>query len=552
MKSSTTVFVCALSFAISALASDSNADRLARGLPPLPPRRRQPGAKRLSPSSTPFHCDTKKTFCCADLPAASSAAGKSTLSGLGIPSTSCGEHIGTGCVAAIGDSCIIGTPATCCGNLFGLVGIDCMPVTPSTSSSRAASSASASSSHPATSSHANSPALVVRDCVCLARYQLDVHVCFALEQLRVAGLGVSECVCIACYQLYVHVRVCFAVEQLRVLHLGPPFLFGQHVVRECLRLAWYQLDVRVCFALEQLPFVGIGPPLLFGQRECLCLARYQLYVRVRVWVAFCVLVGPTFVLGEHAYFVGLAVECIYLACYQLPIRVCVWVAFRVIGAGPPLVFGLEQCRRSLIGCLVRLAHQQLRSIFAQLCFLLGLGVPFERGVVLARQQLRYFVPHRIFQRLGVPVVLARKQLHDCGFYQLGLPFPFFHGVFRECPQLGDCLVVLAWQQLRIVARRVFQWLGFPVVLTRKQLDGCDFHQCRQQLGLGLPIFGVAHRVFRVGDRFVVLARVFLARQQLRVSICLPCEQGVRFVGVGLRVALVGFARQQRRFECIVG
>ncbi|KAJ7692864.1 hypothetical protein B0H17DRAFT_1200193 [Mycena rosella] len=105
MKS--TIFVCALSFAISAvgaLPNDSNAQRLARGLPPLPPRRRHFGAKRTTPSSTPFQCATKKTFCCTDLAAPTSAAATSALGGLGIPLSSCGAHIGLGCVAALGDS----------------------------------------------------------------------------------------------------------------------------------------------------------------------------------------------------------------------------------------------------------------------------------------------------------------------------------------------------------------------------------------------------------------------------------------------------------------
>ncbi|KAJ6567773.1 hypothetical protein DFH09DRAFT_1363356 [Mycena vulgaris] len=107
MKSA--IVFCALSFAISAVDalpahSNSNAERLARGLPPLPPRRRH-GAKRTTPSSTPFHCDTKKTFCCSDLTASSSSSAKNILSVLGIPSSSSGDYIGTGCVAAIGNSC---------------------------------------------------------------------------------------------------------------------------------------------------------------------------------------------------------------------------------------------------------------------------------------------------------------------------------------------------------------------------------------------------------------------------------------------------------------
>ncbi|KAJ6543626.1 hypothetical protein DFH09DRAFT_1322083 [Mycena vulgaris] len=115
MKSTT--FFCALSFAIAAVEAiprDSNAHRLARGLPPLPPRRRQPGAKRSTPSSTPVTCASKKTFCCSDLTETSSSAATNILSGLGIPVSSCGAHVGTGCIAAVGDICLIGTPANFC------------------------------------------------------------------------------------------------------------------------------------------------------------------------------------------------------------------------------------------------------------------------------------------------------------------------------------------------------------------------------------------------------------------------------------------------------
>ncbi|KAJ7650033.1 hypothetical protein FB45DRAFT_1017438 [Roridomyces roridus] len=68
----TTILLSALSLAtfvaVDALPQDTNARRLARGLPPLPPRRRTPGAvKRLTPSSTPYTCGTKKTFCLASV-----------------------------------------------------------------------------------------------------------------------------------------------------------------------------------------------------------------------------------------------------------------------------------------------------------------------------------------------------------------------------------------------------------------------------------------------------------------------------------------------------
>ncbi|KAJ7506989.1 hypothetical protein B0H11DRAFT_188225 [Mycena galericulata] len=168
MKAAIVLTFLTLTFsAVDAAPRDTNARRLARGLPPLAPKRRQPGAKRNQASSTPFHCDTKKTFCCSRYESSSSPAASSILSGLGIHSSSCGEKIGTGCVAISGDSCSSGTtPATCCGNIVGseLVGIDCTPITISTSSSHPASSSSSvprSSSSAAHSSSAHSSSSAV-------------------------------------------------------------------------------------------------------------------------------------------------------------------------------------------------------------------------------------------------------------------------------------------------------------------------------------------------------------------------------------------------------
>ncbi|KAF7368978.1 Hydrophobin [Mycena venus] len=160
-----TIIFCALSYAISVVGAvrfESNAQRLARGLPPLPPRRRfGSGAKRSTTSPTPFHCDAKKNFCCSNFQSASSPAAENILRGLGISQSSCGEQIATGCVAASGDSCSSGSLAKCCGNIVGsdLIGIDCTHVAPSTSSSHPVpSSSSQRSSSSASSSHASSSA----------------------------------------------------------------------------------------------------------------------------------------------------------------------------------------------------------------------------------------------------------------------------------------------------------------------------------------------------------------------------------------------------------
>ncbi|KAJ7766360.1 hypothetical protein DFH07DRAFT_769902 [Mycena maculata] len=144
MKPAVVLAFLSLTFSASvdAVPRDTNAWRLVRGLPPLKPVRRETGAKRSRTSSTPFHCASSQTFCCSNYESSSSAAATDLLSDLGIGSSSCGEKIGTGCVAMSGDSCSSGTAAKCCGNIVGsaLVGIDCTPVTVSSSSAHPASS----------------------------------------------------------------------------------------------------------------------------------------------------------------------------------------------------------------------------------------------------------------------------------------------------------------------------------------------------------------------------------------------------------------------------
>ncbi|KAJ7433725.1 hypothetical protein FB451DRAFT_1399500 [Mycena latifolia] len=211
---------------------DSNAQRLARGLPPLPPRRRQHGAKRTTPSSTPYQCNSKKTFCCSDLTATSSSAAKSIISGLEISSSSCGEHIGTGCVAAFGDSCIIGTPANCC---FDLILAHCffLIFTPHK--------------------------LVARD---LERCE---HVCLAQQLRLVRGrlplvfgqharllVGVRISLVIVGPPEQLRARLYFAFKQCRVLGTGLSLVFGQQRTQLLLRLAQLDSIVFFCIPREQL------------------------------------------------------------------------------------------------------------------------------------------------------------------------------------------------------------------------------------------------------------------------------------------------------------
>ncbi|KAJ6486869.1 hypothetical protein C8R45DRAFT_930450 [Mycena sanguinolenta] len=133
----TTIVFYALSYALSVVGAprETNAQRFARGLPPLPPKfRYSPSVsrvKRASTSSTPFTCAAKKPFCCSILESATIPVAVTTLAGLGVPQASAGAQIGIGCVAAPNsNSCSSGSLAQCCGNILGvtLVGIDCVSV----------------------------------------------------------------------------------------------------------------------------------------------------------------------------------------------------------------------------------------------------------------------------------------------------------------------------------------------------------------------------------------------------------------------------------------
>ncbi|KAJ7864967.1 hypothetical protein B0H14DRAFT_422680 [Mycena olivaceomarginata] len=145
-------------FAVNAALRESNAQRFARGLPPLPPRRHfgQPKARGATASSTPFKCETKKNFCCSPLQSVDDPTAANLLRTLGISQSSCGEQIASNCAAAAsGDSCSSGSQLVkCCGNLAGSnVGIDCTRAQSSTTVTTAHPTSSSPPAHTATSAH---------------------------------------------------------------------------------------------------------------------------------------------------------------------------------------------------------------------------------------------------------------------------------------------------------------------------------------------------------------------------------------------------------------
>ncbi|KAJ6460891.1 hypothetical protein C8R45DRAFT_1108717 [Mycena sanguinolenta] len=279
----TTVAFCALSYAISVVGAtrpESNSQRLARGLPPLAPKRRfSSGAKRTAPSSTPFSCSPQQNFCCTTLESASSPVAESLLSSLGISQNSCGEQIATGCVPASGNSCSSGTLAKCCGNIVGsgLVGIDCTKVTPSTSSSFVGCGF-------------EQLCVFARKQLLVGSFVLDLHffircpfqrlifcgalvicigvppqqlcvVVFARKQFRRIFFGLG--LCFACQQLCVGIVVCAALFVVRQLVIGRPV----ELICTCKQLC-------VVFQLRVIQFL-FGPAF---EQLCVCIARKQLFV----------------------------------------------------------------------------------------------------------------------------------------------------------------------------------------------------------------------------------------------------------------------------------
>ncbi|RDB17186.1 Hydrophobin-1 [Hypsizygus marmoreus] len=133
----TTIFaiVAAAAVSVGAVPSETNANRLARGLTPLPPVRRGTpvgSAKRGTPSSTPGQCNTGPIQCCNKVtnskdPVASLLAG---LLGIVLGAD---VAVGLTCsplsVIGIGGNSCTQQPVCCQNNSFnGLIAIGCTPI----------------------------------------------------------------------------------------------------------------------------------------------------------------------------------------------------------------------------------------------------------------------------------------------------------------------------------------------------------------------------------------------------------------------------------------
>lgn len=114
---------------------ETNANRFARGLPPLPPSRRATpvaGARRSGPSGISNSCNTGTLQCCNTVTTAGDSLAKVVLGLLGIVVGST-TPVGLTCsplsAAGVSSSQCSETPVCCDDNSFnGLVAIGCSPI----------------------------------------------------------------------------------------------------------------------------------------------------------------------------------------------------------------------------------------------------------------------------------------------------------------------------------------------------------------------------------------------------------------------------------------
>jgi len=136
MKFATVTAVLAAAVAsVSAAAHETNAHRMARGLPPLPPMRRGTpvaAAKRNQPSGISGSCNTGPVQCCNSVTHANTGVAGLLASVLGVV-VPAGTAVGVTCsplsaVGLGGNSCS-SQPVCCENNHFnGLIAVGCSPI----------------------------------------------------------------------------------------------------------------------------------------------------------------------------------------------------------------------------------------------------------------------------------------------------------------------------------------------------------------------------------------------------------------------------------------
>ncbi|KAH9944993.1 fungal hydrophobin [Epithele typhae] len=140
MKTASIVFaVIALILAtVQALSIGTNAERMARGLPPRAPRKlfREPSpttpAKRAKPSSSPGSCSTGPVQCCQEVTTAGNPVAALIIGLLGLvldPKLVVGLTCSAIDIVSIGGHSCSANTVCCENNSFGgLISIGCVPI----------------------------------------------------------------------------------------------------------------------------------------------------------------------------------------------------------------------------------------------------------------------------------------------------------------------------------------------------------------------------------------------------------------------------------------
>ncbi|KAG2095058.1 hydrophobin [Suillus cothurnatus] len=125
--------VLALAVAATVVSAETNADRLARGLPPLAPARRGTPvarAKRTSPSSGSGQCNTGSTQCCDSVSKSGHGGHLDELLGLLAIEVPHNTPCGVSCSPMGGKGSDCNQEPVCCENnsYNGIINIGCSPI----------------------------------------------------------------------------------------------------------------------------------------------------------------------------------------------------------------------------------------------------------------------------------------------------------------------------------------------------------------------------------------------------------------------------------------
>ncbi|KDQ56645.1 hypothetical protein JAAARDRAFT_36128 [Jaapia argillacea MUCL 33604] len=125
--------VAAVVVSVDAAAMGPNAQRMAQGLPPLPPRNLGTGvfgAKRTAPSSSPSTCSAGHLQCCDTVTTSSNSEASTIIELLGIPAEDVTGLLGLTCSTLTGNKSCRKSTVCCEDNDYnGIISLGCTTVT---------------------------------------------------------------------------------------------------------------------------------------------------------------------------------------------------------------------------------------------------------------------------------------------------------------------------------------------------------------------------------------------------------------------------------------